>query len=96
MRMLLTAALAGSIGAVAIPASASAQSWGNNDYREYRRDVRQAQRECRRDLRRADSRREYNRELRDCRRDLREARRDYWRDTRDDRWRDNRYWYGRR
>ena len=33
-------------------------------------------RECRRELARADSRREYMRELRECRRELREARRD--------------------
>ncbi|MGZ8345745.1 MAG: hypothetical protein ACXWUP_01400 [Allosphingosinicella sp.] len=41
--------------------------------------MRRAQRECRRDLRRADTRREYYRELRDCRRDLHRAQRD-WRD----------------
>jgi hypothetical protein len=86
MRIL---ALAASLSALALPAAASAQ-WGGGyygdrgDYREYRRDVRQAQRECRRDLRRADSRREYRRELRDCRRDLRQAQREYRRDVRND------------
>jgi hypothetical protein len=95
--------LAAALGAVGIPAAAQAQ-WGGyygdrGDYREYRRDVRQAQRECRRDLMRADTRREYRRELRDCRRDLREARREYRRDIRNDHYgynrHDNRrYWDG--
>ena len=40
------------------------------------REVRQELRECRRELRRADSRWEYRRELRECRRELAEARRD--------------------
>lgn len=102
MRTLLIAALAGTLGTVALPTAASAQNWRDRgDYREYRQDVRRAQRECRRDLRRADNRREYYRELRDCRRDLAQARRDYRRDLRDNRhygyrdryYRQNRYGY---
>jgi hypothetical protein len=71
MRFLI---LAAAIGAVALPATAaSAQSWRGNN-----REVRQEQRECQRELRRADSRREYRRELRECRREIaRAARRGY-------------------
>jgi hypothetical protein len=86
--------LAIAAAAVALPTtSVSAQYWRGDrgDYREYQRDLRQAERECRRELRRADSRREYRRELRECRRELREARRDYRRDLRD-----NHYGYHQR
>ena len=78
MRILLIAAAAGLVAVPALPDSrADAQSWyGGRGYSyDSSRDVRRAQRECRRDLRRADSRQEYRRELRDCRRDLRNAQR---------------------
>ena len=79
MRILI---LAATIGAVALPASAAnAQYWGGNNR------VRQEQRECQRELRRADSRREYRQELRECRREIAQARRGQYRDRydRDDR-----------
>jgi hypothetical protein len=72
MRMLI---LAATIGAVALPASAAnAQYWGGNNNR-----VRQEQRECQRELRHADSRREYQRELRECRREIAQARHQQYR-----------------
>jgi hypothetical protein len=81
MRFLILAAVA---GAVALPATAAnAQYYGGN-YRygygnNYRGDrVAQEQRECQRELRRADSRREYQRELRECRREIAAARRDQY------------------
>jgi hypothetical protein len=87
MRKLLMLAIAGTIGATTVVATPAAAQRGygygyghyNNDYR---RDVWRARAECRRDLRHARNRWEYQRELRDCRRDLREARRDYYRDRR--------------
>jgi len=73
MRKLLIAAVAASVGAIALPAApASAQGWYG---RGYDRNVRQELRECRRELRRADSRREYRRELRECRREIARAQR---------------------
>ena len=84
MRFLILAAVA---GAVALPSAAHAQyygrgygysNYGNNNYR-----VRQERRECARELRRADSRREYRRELRECRREIRRAQRDDRYDRRD-------------
>ncbi|HEY0114704.1 MAG TPA: hypothetical protein VGB54_03180 [Allosphingosinicella sp.] len=74
MRRLIIAAAG--LAVAMIPATASAQQyqgrggWGYND-----RDVRQEVRECRRELRRADSRREYRRELRECRREIARAQR---------------------
>jgi hypothetical protein len=68
-----TPILAMALTAVALPLAATpadAQR-GYNERRELR--------ECNRELRRADSRREYIRELRECRRELRRARRDDWR-----------------
>lgn len=71
MRILI---LAAAVGAVALPVSAaSAQYWGGNNR------VRQEQRECQRELRHADSRREYQRELRECRREIAQARRQQYR-----------------
>ena len=69
--------------ATALPVvSAGAQPYG---YRN--REVRHEQRECRRELRRADNRREYYRELRECRRELARARRSgHWNNW-DRRWR---------
>jgi hypothetical protein len=71
--------------AAALPlAGASAQRYGHG-YQN--REVRQERRECRRELRRAETRREYYRELRECRRELARARRTgrwhHW----DSRWR---------
>ena len=76
MRKLLIAASAvATITPMAMPAPAMALD---------RRDVRQEQRECRRELRKADSRREYNRELRECRREIGREVRDNRRDRRED------------
>ena len=87
MRKLLMLAIAGTIGATALAATpAAAQRYGDYGYgssRHYNNDYRRELRECRRELRRADSRREYYRELRECRRELREARRDHYRDRYD-------------
>lgn len=77
MRAILIAAAIGMLG-VALPAApASAQHWrgDRHDYRDYRRDVARAQRECQRDLRRADTRREYRRAQRECRREIAQAQR---------------------
>ena len=84
MRFLV---LAAGLAAIAIPATASAhphydRSHGYNN--EYSRELR----ECRRELRHADSRREYRQERRECRRELRDAR---WDDRRrGNRWRHRR------
>ncbi len=96
---------AAALGVLAIPgAPAGAQYWGGG-YGGYRdREIRQELRECRRELRHADSRREYRRELRECHRELRQARHgDYYdRYHRYDRGyhsyygRDRRYWDGYR
>jgi hypothetical protein len=99
MRLLI---LATALGAVAFSAApASAQHWRGNN-----REVRQEQRECQRELRRAHSRREYQRELRECRREIAAARHGYNRDRwdndrrgygyRDGYRRDRRYWDGYR
>ena len=73
MRTLLIAASAtAAMAPFALPAAANAQS----------REVRQEQRECNRELRRADNRREYNRELAECRREVAKAQRDTRRDRR--------------
>ena len=98
MRFLILAAVA---GAVAFPTAANAQYYGNRGYgygQGYgygynNREVRREQRECARELRRADSRREYRRELRECRREINAARYGY-RDYRDDDYygRDRRRW----
>jgi hypothetical protein len=99
MRFLILAAAA---GAVVLPAgAASAQYYGGNGY-GYDNRVRQEQRECRRELRRSESRREYYRELRECQREIAEARRHQYRRGEDrygygDRYdRDRRYWDGYR
>jgi hypothetical protein len=74
MRTLLIAASAtAAMAPFALPAAANAQSRG----------VRQEQRECNRELRRADNRREYNRELRECRREVAKAQRETRRDRRE-------------
>lgn len=80
MRFLILAAVA---GAVALPTAANAQYYGGRGYgygQGYgynNREVRREQRECQRELRRADSRWEYQRELRECRREINRARYGY-------------------
>jgi hypothetical protein len=70
MRKLILAAATAACGLpVALPAPASAQ--GYHTQRE--------QRECRRELRRADNRREYRRESRECRREIARAQVRDWR-----------------
>jgi hypothetical protein len=97
MRKMMMAAVVGALGAAVVSAApAQAQYRGGGYYGNQgygygygRNDVRREQRECRRELRRADSRREYYRELRECRREIARAR---WDDRRDDwRYRDRRY-----
>jgi len=77
MRKLIVAAAG--VAAVLVPAaSASAQGYyypRGNAYGYYQNDVAREIRECRRELRRADSRREYRHELRECRREIRRAQR---------------------
>jgi hypothetical protein len=69
MRILLLAAVA---GAVALPTAANAQYRG-----DYRDSVRYEQRQCQRDLRRAETRREYDWVLRHCRHRLQAERIEY-------------------
>lgn len=80
MRILIIAA---GIAGLALPTAAMADS----PRREYREDVRDAQRDYHRDMRRADSRRDVREARRDYNREIREARREYRRDTR------GRYYY---
>jgi hypothetical protein len=70
--MLLAAVAAATL----LPATAvSAQGYGyGNGYGRNDRVTREV-RECRRELRQADNRREYRRELRECRREIAQARR---------------------
>ncbi|WP_114953676.1 hypothetical protein [Sphingosinicella terrae] len=78
MRMLIAAAAVAA--ATILPATAASAQYHGRGYGHYDRDVRQEVRECRRELRRADSRREYRREMRECRREISRAR---WDDRRD-------------
>lgn len=71
---LIAASAVATMAPMAMPAPALALD---------RRDVRQEQRECRRELRKADSRREYERELRECRREINREVRDNRRDRRE-------------
>jgi hypothetical protein len=96
--------LATAMAAVAVPLAATpADAQGRNERRELR--------ECREELRDADTRREYRRERRECRRELRQARNRDWRNYRrydynrpgaggyyyaDDYYRDGRYYRERR
>jgi hypothetical protein len=98
--------LAGLMAATAMPlasAPAEAQRRSSNEMQE--------QRECNRELRNADSRREYRNEQRECARELTQARRQDWRQGRrydynrpptggayyaDDYYRDGRYYRERR
>lgn len=79
-RLVLGAALM----AVAIPTSITTASAQYNRGTRYNQELR----ECNRELRRSDTRREYYRELRECRRELAKANQQDWR-----RW--NRYDYNR-
>ena len=64
--------LATAMAAVTVPLAATpADAQGRNERRELR--------ECREELRDADSRREYRRERRECARELRQARNRDWR-----------------
>ena len=87
---LIAASAVATLAPVAMPAPALALDRG---------DVRREQRECRRELRKADSRREYNRELRECRREINREVRDNRRDRRENArdWRRHRNYdgYGR-
>ena len=78
--------LAAATAACAMPALFAAPASAQN----YQRgpETRQETRECRRELRNADNRREYNRELRECQRELRRAQNRDWRTY-------NRYDYNR-
>src|SRR5262245_56386055 len=94
MRKLLIWATAAALLTPALATTATARPYGYGGGGYYGNEVRREQRECRRELRRADSRREYQRELRECRREIARARHDR-RDWRHDRWRDDRYgWRG--
>ena len=77
MRKLLIAAAG--LAAVMVPPAASAQGRYYPQppyaYGHQNRDVAREMRECRRELRRADSRREYRRELRECQREIARAQR---------------------
>lgn len=90
MRKLIMAVIGIAAAATALPATASAQygrgggyynggQYGGGHYgggnRYGRGDVGREIRECRRELRHADSRREYRRELRECRREIARAQR---------------------
>ena len=79
MRKLI---LASTVAALALPLAAAPAS-AQRGYNE-----RQETRECRRELRSADTRREYRRERRECAREITQARREDWR-----RW--NRYDWNR-
>ena len=98
MRKMMMAAVVGALGAAVVSAAPAQAQWrggyyGHQGYGYGRSDVRREQRECRRELRRADSRREYYRELRECRREIARAR---YNDRYDDNWRyRDRYRYRR-
>lgn len=70
--------IAATAAAVALPTVAASPAIAAGP-----REVRQEQRECQRELRRADNRREYNRELRECRREVSQAQRDVRRNQRE-------------
>jgi hypothetical protein len=98
MRKLLIWATAAALLAPGLATTAEARPYGyyGGGSHYYGNSVRREQRECQRELRRADSRREYRRELRECRREIararhnqRDWRRDRWHD-RHDNWRDDR------
>jgi hypothetical protein len=84
-KLILSAAMAALLAPFAAT-SASAQPYGWGNRGGYDNRVQREVRECSRELRRADSRREYQRERRECNREIREARRDSRRDWRSDRY----------
>jgi hypothetical protein len=69
MKKLLILAAALTVPMLSTAASAQPYGYGNRNG-----EVRRELRECNRELRNADSRREYQRELRECRRELAQAR----------------------
>jgi hypothetical protein len=73
--LLLGAAAAAALLSPLAATSASARSYNDR--------VRHEVRECQRELRRADSRWEYERERRECAREIAQARREAWRDRHD-------------
>ena len=92
-KLIMGAAMAALLAPFAVTsAAAQPHGWGNRGGHDNR--VQREVRECRRELRRADSRREYLRERRECNREIAQARRDgrrEWRhDSRRD-WRNDRY-----
>lgn len=88
-KLLICAALAVPM----LPVAAAAQPYG---YGGRNHEVRRELRECNRELRRADSRREYQRELRECRREVAQARRDARRWNGRGHYRGDRYGYNGR
>lgn len=101
MRFLILAAVA---GAVALPTAANAQYYGGRGYGYgqgygYNNRVQRERRECRRELRHARNRWEYERELRECRREINAARYgsryDYGYDRDDRRFRGGDRWHNR-
>lgn len=97
MRILLIAAAIGTVGLTALPLSAAEAQWRGGGYGHHNNDVARERRECRRELRRADSRREYRRELAECRREIARARYEDRYDRYDRRgYRGDRYRDGRR
>jgi len=70
MRNIIIAAAG--LAAAVLPISAASAQYHGGHYRYDR--VRAEQRECRRELRRADNRWEYRRELAECRREIARAR----------------------
>ena len=81
-KLVLAATTAACAMPIAFAAPASAQGYQRGP------ETRQETRECRRELRNADNRREYNREMRECERELRRAQNRDWRTY-------NRYDYNR-
>jgi hypothetical protein len=77
MRKFIIAAAG--LAATLLPITAASAQYHGRGYYGHDR-VRAEQRECRRELRHADSRREYRRELAECRREIARAR--YERDRR--------------
>jgi len=73
--LLIAASAVATLVPVAMPAPALALDRGRGEIRHERR-------ECDRELRRADSRKEYKRELKECRREISHERREYRKDRR--------------
>jgi Ni/Co efflux regulator RcnB len=74
-KILIAASAVATMAPMAMPAPALALDHG-------RRDIRREQRECDRELRRADSHREYRQELKECRKEIAREQREYRRDHR--------------